>query len=105
MQSIADGLIPVRPGDLTLAHVRAFVDRVLTVDDARIADAVRWLFFEARQVVEPSGAASVAAVLWPEEASPLADRSRTVVAVLSGGNLASDVILAMGQSGNEAMRQ
>ncbi len=71
VQSIADGLIPVRPGDLTLAHVRAFVDRVLTVDDARIADAVRWLFFEARQVVEPSGAASVAAVLWPEETSRL----------------------------------
>ena len=101
VQSIADGLIPVRPGDLTLAHVRAFVDRVLTVDDARIADAVRWLFFEARQVVEPSGAASVAAVLWPEETSPLADRSRTVVAVLSGGNVAIETLHEIAQREGE----
>ena len=101
VQSIADGLIPVRPGDLTLAHVRAFVDRMLTVDDGRITDAVRWLFFEARQVVEPSGAASVAAVLWPEEASPLADRSRTVVAVLSGGNIALEGLQEIAQRERE----
>ena len=94
-QSIADGLIPVRPGDLTLAHVREFVETMLTVDDARIAQAVRWLFAEAHLVVEPSGAASVAAVLWPDETSPLADRSRTVVAVLSGGNIAIEQLRSL----------
>jgi threonine dehydratase len=86
--SIADGLLPVRPGDLTFEHVRAFVDRVVTVEDDRIVRAVLWLFYEAKQVVEPSGAASVAAVLWPSEDSPLADVTKRVVAVLSGGNVA-----------------
>jgi threonine dehydratase len=85
-QSIADGLMPVRPGDLTFAHVKAFVDEVVTVDDDQIANAAIWLFYEAKQVVEPSGAASVAAVL--AGASLLADRSRKIVAILSGGNVA-----------------
>jgi threonine dehydratase len=70
--SIADGLMPVRPGDLTFAHVREFVDRVVTVTDAEIARAALWLFYEAKQVVEPSGAATVAATLWPGADSPLA---------------------------------
>lgn len=86
--TIADGLMPVRPGNLTFEHVRAFVDRVVTVEDAAIARAALWLFFEAKQVVEPSGAASVAAVLWPGAESPLADRSKKTVAILSGGNVA-----------------
>jgi threonine dehydratase len=86
--SIADGLMPVRPGDLTFAHVRAFVDHMVTVDDASIARAALWLFHDAKQVVEPSGAATVAATLWPAHDSPLADRSGKVVAILSGGNVA-----------------
>jgi len=86
--TIADGLMPVRPGDLTFEHVREFVDQVVTVDDATIARAALWLFHEAKQVVEPSGAATVAAVLWPSAGSRLADRTRKVVAILSGGNVA-----------------
>ena len=43
VESIADGLLPVRPGDLTFAHVAAFVDRMVTVEDEAIAAAVRWL--------------------------------------------------------------
>jgi threonine dehydratase len=85
--SIADGLIPVRPGDLTFEHVQRFVDRVVTVDDTQIAHAALWLFSEAKQVVEPSGAATVAAVLSPGRDSPLADRSKKTVAILSGGNV------------------
>ena len=61
--SIADGLLPLQPGDLTFAHVQALVDDLVIVDDAAIADAVRWLYREARVTAEPSGAASVAAVL------------------------------------------
>jgi threonine dehydratase len=91
-ESIADGLMPVRPGDLTFEHVRAFVDQVVTVDDAAIARAALWLFFEAKQVVEPSGAATVAAVLWPDPHGPLADRTKKVVAVVSGGNVAPETL-------------
>ena len=93
--SIADGLMPVRPGDITFQHVQRFVDRVVTVSDADIARAALWLFHEAKQVVEPSGAATVAAVLWPSAGSPLADTSRKVVAVLSGGNVAPETLAAL----------
>jgi threonine dehydratase len=92
-QTIADGLMPVRPGDLTFEHVRAFVDRVLTVNDDAIADATRWLYFEAKLVVEPSGAATMAAMLTADPSGPLADAGR-VVAILSGGNVAPETIAA-----------
>jgi threonine dehydratase len=52
--SVADGLLTLRPGDLTFAHVKAFVDEVVTVDDDAMIDAVRWLFHEAHLVAEPS---------------------------------------------------
>jgi threonine dehydratase len=93
--TIADGLMPVRPGDLTFEHVKAFVDGVVTVDDAAIARAALWLFHEAKQVIEPSGAATVAAALWPDGAGPHADRSKKVVAILSGGNVAPETLVQL----------
>jgi threonine dehydratase len=78
--SIADGLMPVRPGDQTFAHVRRFIDAVVTVDDAQIADAVVWLFENASVLIEPSGAATVAAAL-----AGAARVDGPVVAILSGG--------------------
>jgi threonine dehydratase len=86
--SIADGLLAVRPGELTFAHVRQFVDRVVTVEDAAIASAVGWLFATSKIVAEPSGAASVAAALGA--APPFAGPT---VAIISGGNLAPEDLL------------
>jgi threonine dehydratase len=78
----------LRPGAITFRHVRAFVDEVVTVSDEAIAKAVAWLSRYARLVVEPSGAATTAAVLL---ALGGADPSRgPVVAVVSGGNVAPD---------------
>ena len=82
VSTIADGLMAVRPGDLTFAHVREFVDRIVTVEDREIAAAVRWLFERAKIVAEPSGAATVAAALRAD-----ARYTPTVVAIVSGGNL------------------
>jgi threonine dehydratase len=79
--SIADGLMSIRPGDLTFAHVQALVDDLVTVSDTQIAGAVRWLFEHANVVAEPSGAASVAAVLAAAAVPP------GTVAVISGGNV------------------
>ena len=79
--SIADGLLSIRPGDLTFAHVQALVDDVLTVSEQEIAAAVKWLFDNANVVAEPSGAVSVAAVLRERRAAP------GVVAIISGGNV------------------
>jgi threonine dehydratase len=81
-KTIADGLMAVRPGDLNFAHVRRFVDNLVTVEDDEIAAAVRWLFEKAKIVVEPSGAATVAAALRANTTYP-----PTVIAVVSGGNL------------------
>jgi threonine dehydratase len=81
-ESIADGLMPVRPGDLTYAHAREFVDEVITVDDDAIVDAVLWLFTKAKVVAEPSGAATVAAALGRREAA-----AGPTVAIVSGGNI------------------
>jgi threonine dehydratase len=83
--SVADGLKPVRPGDLTFAHVRRFVDRVVTVEDEQIIAAVIWLFEHARIVAEPSGAAAVAAAL-----SGAAGTGGPAVAIISGGNMGMD---------------
>jgi len=84
--TIADGLMPVRPGDLTFAHVQKFVDAVITVDDPAIVDAVLWIFAAAKLVAEPSGAATTAAVL--SGALDAAVRvNGPVVAIISGGNM------------------
>ena len=80
--TIADGLMAVRPGNLNFAHVREFVDHLVTVEDGEIAAAVRWLFERAKIVAEPSGAASVAAAL---RAGAYYDP--TIIAIVSGGNL------------------
>ena len=99
--SIADGLLPVRPGDLTFAHVRRFVDDVVTVDDDAIGKAVVWLARHAKLVVEPSGAATVAALLFaatevaggaPADA-PGPDKE--TVAVVSGGNVSLDTLASL----------
>ena len=90
--SVADGLLPVRPGDLTFAHVQRFVDQVVTVPDEAIERAVAWLFRHAKLVVEPSGAAAVAAFLADADAGEGAMGEKTV-AVLSGGNVAPSTLV------------
>ena len=90
--SVADGLLPVRPGDLTFAHVQRFVDQVVTVQDEAIERAVAWLFRHAKLVVEPSGAAGVAAFMDEADADEPSTVEKTV-AVLSGGNIALNALV------------
>jgi threonine dehydratase len=83
--TIADGLMTVRPGDLTFEHVRAFVDEIVTVADADMVRAIAWLYRYARIVVEPSGSVTTAAVMralggFDAGAGP-------IVAIVSGGNV------------------
>ena len=87
-QTIADGLMNLRPGDITFAHVREFVDEVVMVSENAIASTVGWLFRNGRIVVEPSGAVTTAAI-----ALGLGNVDLTkgpVVAVVSGGNVAPE---------------
>lgn len=86
--SVADGLLALRPGDLTFEYVRRFVDEVVTVEDEDIVRAVLWAFTHAKLVVEPSGAASLAAVLGGAVGKP--SPGGPMVAILSGGNVAPE---------------
>ena len=79
--TIADGLKPMAPGKLTLEAALEHVDRVLLVDDDSILRAQRLLLERAKLLVEPSGAAGVAALLGCEELAGL-----RVVTILTGGN-------------------
>src|SRR5687768_8443385 len=83
--SIADGLMNLRPGNITFEHIRKFVDEVVTVSEDDIAKNVAWLFRNARLVVEPSGAVTTAAARLG-----LGHATGTVVAIVSGGNVAPD---------------
>ena len=87
--TVADGLMPVRPGVITFAHVQRFVDAVVTVEDEDIIAAVLWIFRHAHLVAEPSGAATTAATLSATIAitAGLGDVKGPIVAIVSGGNM------------------
>jgi len=82
MSTIADGIAVGCPGDITFRYVRDLVDRVATVDEDALSRALLLCLERAKMVVEPAGAAAVAALMEdPTSFEP------PVVAVLSGGNI------------------
>jgi threo-3-hydroxy-L-aspartate ammonia-lyase len=83
-RTIADGLQATTPGELTFEVNSRLVDEVVTVTDAQLVDAMRFAFDRLKLVIEPSGAAGLAALL--EGAIPEA-KSRRVGVVISGGNV------------------
>ena len=82
IDTIADGIAVSQPGVLNLAIVAAHVDRILTVDDASLAHAVMRLLENSKQVVEPAGAAGVAAIL-----DGHLDDAGSLGVIVSGGNI------------------
>jgi threonine ammonia-lyase medium form len=85
--TIADGLGAPMTGVHALEHVRAMVDELVTVTDDDIAHALRMILERCKLLVEPAGAAGVAALLsGVVQAAPGA----RVAAVLSGGNIDLD---------------
>jgi threonine dehydratase len=81
---IADGLRAQHLGDLTFAHIRRFVDGIVTVSEDEIVDATRRLAYEAHLVAEPSGAVAFAGYLHRRNELP---STRLNVAIVSGGNV------------------
>ncbi len=82
MSTMADGIAVGRPGDVPFGIIRDHVDDIVTVSEEAISGALVMLLERAKQVVEPAGAAGVAAVL------DHPDRFESpVVAILSGGNI------------------
>ena len=86
-QTVADG-VRTAPSPLTFAHLREYVDDIITVSDDEIIKAMGVLATRARLVAEPSGALPMAAYLYRRGFLPA---GRTV-AVISGGNVDPELL-------------
>lgn len=95
VQTIADGIAVHRVSDLTLTHVDALVDDVVTVTDEEIARAMLLLLERGKCVVEPAGATTVAAVL----SGRVGGGDDPVCAVLSGGNVDGALLVRLIEHG------
>lgn len=83
MSTMADGIAVAMPGAVTFTHVTEFVDQVVTVSEDAISRAVLMMLERAKLLVEPAGAAAVAAMMNPVGLGLVGP----VCAVLSGGNV------------------
>ncbi len=91
-RTVADGIAVKRPGELTLALVERWVDRVVVVSEDEVGDAMAALLADAKLVVEGAGAVGLAALMGGE-VEPAAEGSTAVV--LSGGNIDEELLVAV----------
>ena len=84
MTTMADGIAVGMPGEVPFSVISRQVDDVVTVSEEMISRALLFLLERAKLVVEPAGAAGVAALLDDDVVGMLRP---PVVAVLSGGNI------------------
>jgi threonine dehydratase len=89
--TIADGMRNQQPGALTFPVLRANAEDVLTVSDREIIEALRFLLFRLKILVEPTGAAAVAAVLFGKIPADL----RRIGVILSGGNIDTQTLVGL----------
>lgn len=94
MATMADGIAVGRPGEVPFAHIAELVDEVVTVSEEALSRALLLCLERAKLVVEPAGAAAVAAIM-----ERPADFEPPVVAVLSGGNIDPVLLLRVIQHG------
>ena len=83
VNTIADGIAVKTPGDVTFGIINEYVDEVVTVSDAEISSSILNLLERCKQMVEPAGAAAVAAVLGGKTDV----KGKRCVCILSGGNI------------------
>ncbi len=81
--SVGDSLLAKAPGAIGFALNQRQLAGVVTVDDRAMLDAVAFAYHELKLVVEPGGAAAMAAVL----SGKIVTKGRTVAIILSGGNI------------------
>ncbi|MEV1293236.1 threonine ammonia-lyase [Pseudonocardia sp. NPDC049635] len=94
MRTMADGIAVGRPGDVTYPQVAGLIDELVTVGEDALAGALVHCLERAKLVVEPAGAAPVAALLEHPDRF-----TGPVVAVLSGGNVDPLVLLQVIRNG------
>lgn len=86
--TIADGLRVQSPGTLTFPILQQNAEDVLTVSDEEIVEAIKFFLFRLKMLVEPSGAAAAAAVLFGK----LPMNTKRVGVVVSGGNIDAELL-------------
>lgn len=89
--TVATGLCPPRAGTNTFRHCQQFVEGIFLVSDSQIIDTM-WKLYNAGLLVEPSGAAALAALLYgkiPDVAG------KTVVVVISGSNVTPEELVKL----------
>lgn len=89
VDTVADGLAAPMAGELNYRYVREFVEGVALVSDAEILSAMRLLATRAKLVVEPSGAAAVAALM---HGRVPVEPDGVVAVVVSGGNVDAELL-------------
>ncbi len=82
-ETIADGLRSSKPGALTFPLIQKHVQDIVLVTDQEIRDAMKFLLTRMKMLVEPSGAASAAAVMYRK----IPRGSPKIGVLLSGGNV------------------
>jgi threonine dehydratase len=87
MATMADGIAVGKPGEIPLAIIEELVDEIVTVGEEQLSRGLLLALERTKLVIEPAGAAGIAAILdgTPEEAA--ARFASPVVVVASGGNI------------------
>jgi len=83
IRSICDGLLTDQMGDIPFAIARERFERVVAVSDEQVLRAMKFAFRNLKLVLEPSGAATLAALL----EGGLDLKGQTIAIVASGGNV------------------
>lgn len=94
-RTICDALMSSPPGEVTFAINKRLATEVLTVSDDEVREAIRFAFRHLKLVVEPGGAAALAAVL----ANKAELRDRVSAVVLSGGNIDAALFASIQEAG------
>jgi threonine dehydratase len=97
VETIADGLMAKKPGELTFAHTQKYVDDLVLVSEEEIANAVAFLAERTKLVVEPSGAAATAALLNHHTGI----KNKNIAVMVSGGNISFELYQSLIQKYNE----
>ncbi len=87
-RTIADGAQTLHLGDLTFPIIKEYVTDIVTATDEQLLDAMRFMAFRMKQVVEPTGCLPVAAIL----NGSIDVAGKRVGVVLSGGNVSESIL-------------
>ena len=91
VKTVADGLVARKPLELSFKIIKRYVDDILLITDQEIGEAVLALLREAHILAEPSGATSLAALLFKYHPKP----KEKVATIISGANISLDYLASL----------